>query len=545
MTVLLQDLVTDQASRRPDALALAFDNERLSYAGLEEFSDRLAAVLRDVGCMPGDRVCLLMPKSPRTVGAMLATLKAGAMYVPLDMASPPARLARIVASCENAVMLACAPSATILAELRRLVPAGTAVIGWLDEASPRDSSVPAFTLKDVALAPPGRPTERVTSDAGAHILFTSGSTGEPKGVVVRHSSVVHFVEWATHYFGTVPGDRISGHPPFHFDLSTFDIFGTLSAGASLHLVPPELNVFPNKLADFVRSTSLTQWFSVPSVLNLLLRGGGMREGVFPDLRRVIWCGDVIPTPTLQEWMRLVPHATYTNLYGPTETTIASAFHRVPSGLVPDGPIPIGRACPGESVQVLGENLVELAPRETGEIYIGGVGLSPGYWRDVGKTAHAFVPNPFSCVPGDRLYRTGDLGRRDEDGLVYFLGRADSQVKTRGYRVELGEIEAALHGLGCLRECAVVAVGSGDFDGVSICCAFVPDGPKVTPLVLRGRLAELLPAYMLPTRWLESKALPRNANEKIDRPSLKLAFQRGDDRVSPASALAGSEVSGGA
>ena len=191
-------------------------------------------------------------------------------------------------------------------------------------------------------------------------------------------------------------------------------------------------------------------------------------------------------------------------------------------------IPIGRACDGEELLVLDEALEPVPPGEMGELYIGGAGLSPGYWRDPEKTRQAFLPRPRreeeEATPEDRIYRTGDLASIGADGLVRFLGRADSQIKTRGYRVELGEIETALHALGTLRECAVVGVPSQDFDGVAICCAYVPlDGVAVTPASLREAVARSLPSYMLPSRWLAFDELPKTSNSKIDRRRLKELF----------------------
>ena len=224
-------------------------------------------------------------------------------------------------------------------------------------------------------------------------------------------------------------------------------------------------------------------------------------------------------------MRRLPHVTFTNLYGPTETTIASSYYTIPE--VPaaeDDAIPIGRACDGEELLVLDDAMQPVPPGDLGELYIGGVGLSPGYWRDSERTRRAFVAAAAADdTPPRRLYRTGDLATLGGDGLVRYLGRADFQVKTRGYRVELGEVEAALHALGELRESAVVGVASGDFDGVALCCAYVPLAGTVDVPALRAALARTLPAYMLPSRWLALDELPKTSNGKIDRRRLKELF----------------------
>ena len=533
MTMLLQQGVTAQALARPEATALVFKGIQLTYGALEEASNRLAWRLIAAGCRGGDRVALLMPKMPTAIVAMLGVLKADAIYVPLDPASPPARLARMLQVSDCRFILAAGPVAQ---SLRDAVAAAALkerpLIGWLDEDGPSEADLePAFRLRDLNSYPATPPACANTDRDVAHILFTSGSTGIPKGVMITHASVVHFIRWAGAYFGIAHTDRISQHPPLHFDLSTFDIFGTLWAGAELHLVSPELNLLPHKLAQFIREARLTQWFSAPSVFNMMAKFDVVAQGDFPSLRRVMWCGEVIPTPTLIHWMRRLPHAQFTNLYGPTETTIASSYYTLPRCPVDErAPIPIGRACDAEELLVLDAELRPVAADDIGDLYIRGVGLSPGYWRDSDKTRCAFLPYPGATDPQDRIYKTGDLARRGADGLFYFLGRADTQVKSRGYRIELGEIEAALHSIPALRESAVVAIQSDGFEGWLICCAYVlaSDGAASVEN-LRKDLARLLPAYMLPVRWTRHEALPKNANGKIDRPRLKNAFLAAESR----------------
>ncbi len=533
MTMLLQQGVTAQALARPEATALVFKNTHLTYGALEEASNRLAWQLIAAGCRGGDRVALLMPKMPTAIVAMLGVLKADAIYVPLDPASPPARLARMLQVSDCRCILAAGPVAQ---SLRDAVAAGALkerpLIGWLDEDRPSEPDLePAFRLRDLNSYPATLPACANTDGDVAHILFTSGSTGIPKGVMITHASVVHFIRWAGAYFGVTHTDRVSQHPPLHFDLSTFDIFGTLWAGAELHLVSPELNLLPHKLAQLIREARLTQWFSAPSVLNMMAKFDVVAQGDFPSLRRVMWCGEVIPTPTLIHWMRRLPHAQFTNLYGPTETTIASSYYTLPRCPIDERePIPIGRACDAEELLVLDALLRPVAADDIGDLYIRGAGLSPGYWRDPDKTRCAFPPYPGGTDSRDRIYKTGDLARRGVDGLFYFLGRADTQIKSRGYRIELGEIEAALHSLPALRESAVVAIQSDGFEGWLICCAYVLASDSVVSVEnLRKDLTRLLPSYMLPVRWTRLDALPKNTNGKIDRPRLKNAFLASESR----------------
>lgn len=528
MPELLSDWVTLQAARRPEAVAVNGDGCAWSYERLEAASNRVARILTEAGCVQGDRVCLLLPKSPMAIAALLGAYKAGCIHVPLDPAGPAARLGHIVACCEPRFILAGreteAMAAALFADAR--VPAGVS-LGWLDDGPGTGHASPArFTWRDVASCPAEPPARRTRKDDPAHILFTSGSTGAPKGVVITHASAIAFVEWAVRRFGIDPSDRNSSHPPLHFDLSVFDLFGTFAAGASLHLVPPGLNLMPQGLAEFIRSRELTQWFSVPSVLAYMTRFDVVRRGDFPSLRRLLWCGEVFPTPALADWMGKLPHVEFTNLYGPTETTIASSHYTLPAPPRHDlEPIPIGAACDGEELLILDPAMGPVPDGEVGELYIGGVGLSPGYWNDAERTSAAFRADPRGSA-GRRIYRTGDLAWRGRDGLFYFAGRADTQIKSRGYRIELGEIEAGLGTLDAVRECAVVALPSTGFEGTILCCAYVANpGRDAAPAALRRDLSRLLPAHMLPARWIVRDRLPRNGNGKIDRAALLEEFAR--------------------
>jgi amino acid adenylation domain-containing protein len=526
MSVLLHHDVTRQAEQRPDAIAVVMD-ETLTYGQLEQASNRLARLLRAAGCEQGDRVCLFQPKSPYAIVGMLGVLKAGCAYVPVDLRSPAARVERIVQAAAPRFSLASAPARDLLDELfiRGAVP--PVPVGSTDEGALEGEHFTAeFDRTDWAgsssepLDLPGSPQDM------AHILFTSGSTGNPKGVVITHANVLSFVSWATEYFSMDAADRMSGHPPLHFDLSTFDIYGTFRVGGQLHLVPEGSSLVPHQLAEFIRSAEVTQWFSVPSAMTYMARFDAFGHDDFPSLKRVLWCGEVLPTPTLIYWMQRLPHVQFTNLYGPTEATIASSYYTVPECPTNDKEaIPIGTACAGEELLVLDASLRPLPPGEIGDLFIAGVGLSPGYWRDEEKTRSAFLPDPRSPDSGARIYRTGDLASVGDDGLVRFLGRADTQIKSRGYRIELGEIETALNTLPDVKESAVVGVAVGGFEGTAICCAYAPVNGEVQAAQLRRQLKELLPDYMLPMRWKAFDALPKNANGKIDRRALRELFEQ--------------------
>jgi amino acid adenylation domain-containing protein len=524
---LLQSFLTAQADKRPDAPALVMGQERLTFGELERRTNQLARLLRDSGLKRDDRIAVLMPKSPDAIVSFLGVLKADCIYVPMDPGSPPARIEKMLQSSGARWILASGPAAGALDGIFRDGLHSGLSVGWFGaSASAGRNFIPKFGPADVL----GHDTTACQSqnnpDDAAHILFTSGSTGSPKGVIITHENVVRFVQWGVGYFGIDSSDRNSGHSPLQFDLSTFDIYGALAAGAALYLVPPELNIVPHKLTEFIRQNELTQWFSAPAILNHMAKFDAVKQNDFPSLKRLLWCGEVFPTPALMHWMQRLPHVAFTNLYGPTEATIASSYYTVPQCPTDEkSAIPIGTPCEGEALLVLDDDLRPLPTGETGALYISGVGLSPGYWEDPERTAAAFLANPNADRTHARIYKTGDLARVGADGLVYFVGRADTQIKSRGYRIELGEIETALNALDALRECAVVAIETGGLEGKAICCAFVPaDGSELAPVSIRKQLSASLPAYMLPARWMRCDVLPKNSNGKIDRRRIREQFE---------------------
>jgi len=505
VTGLLQSYVDRAAGQRPDSTAVVLGSERWSYRDVAAFSNRLARTLQAAGCGRGDRVAFVLPKCPRTIAAIIGILKAGGAYIPIDPASPATRANAILQSAEPKLILTAGGGSHFLTGIS---PATTLDI----------SNLPEFSSDEVE--------ETCEPEDMAYIMYTSGSTGVPKGVVITHANVTAFIEWAVRYFELSADDRLSGHPPLHFDLSVFDVFATFAAGAELHLPPGEINFSAQSATGFIRSSRLSQWFSVPSLMTYLAKFDAIAFGDFPDLKRVLWCGEALPAPVLRHWMERLPHVRFTNLYGPTETTIASSHYTVERIPLPTDEIPIGRPCPGETLLVLNEQLRPVPPGQIGDLFIGGCGLSRGYWRDPAKTEAAFLLHTDESNSNQRIYKTGDLAKMDPSGLTYFVGRKDSQIKSRGYRIELGEIEAALNAIEELKESAVVTICSDGFDNNLICCAYCPTTTTLAPMEIRSRLRSSLPVYMVPSRWKQFETLPRNANGKIDRACLKQQFQNG-------------------
>ena len=507
---LIHSGVAAVAADEPHGPAVVEAERTVTYGELDAAANAVAHDLVAAGTRVGDRVVVALPKGADAVIAILGVLKAGAGYVPIDPAGPDNRLTRILTSCRP----------------RAVLTDGEGRERYNRLADP-DTPPVTMLIGDSAGRPTDRPVDAaVEPDDLAYILFTSGSTGMPKGVPISHASVTTYVDWARHHFRVQPHDRLSGHSPLHFDLSVYDMFGALRSGASLHPVAPELNLLPRRLADFIRERQLTQWFSVPSILTYLTAHDAVADADFPALERLHWCGEVFPTAALRTWMERLPHVSFTNLYGPTEATIASSWYHV-TGPPDDGDdVPIGTPCPGEELEVLDADLRPVTDGGVGDLWIGGVGLSPGYWEDPVKTAAAFRGVPRQDGTSRRMYATGDLARRDSDGLFHFVGRADTQIKTRGYRIELGEIENAVHTLDAVEHSVVVAIDTDGFEAKVICCAYVSRNGPLAPADLRRALAGELPSYMLPRRWMPLDEMPRNANGKLDRRHVKELFEGG-------------------
>jgi amino acid adenylation domain-containing protein len=526
MAYLLQQLLTDTAARAPEQPAVAVGERRLSYGELDRLSNQVARALLAQGVAPGDRVGILAPKSAAAVVAVYGALKAGACYVPLDPKSPAPRLAAIMADSGIAVVLADQATARQAAAMADSVPALRAVIvtgphwgrpaaaGEESAAGPRD---PAVVPWDAVLAEPGAvlaESQAIDADL-AYILYTSGSTGTPKGVMISHRASLTFVEWAAACTGLTEQDHVCSPAPLHFDLSVFDVFATCKVGACMAVVPEMTAMFPARLAQWLERERISVWYSVPSVLTVLVTYGNLRGFDLSGLRAIIFAGEVFPAKHLNGLMAELPHARFLNWYGPTESNVCT-WYEVPAGSVGlTAPVPIGKACANtDAFAVTDEGGRVSKPGEEGELYVRGSGLMRGYWGDPEKTARMLVRNPFQSACDELAYRTGDLVTLDDVGNFVFLGRRDGMVKTRGYRVELGEVETALYGHPAVREAVVLPVPD-ELLGSRLRAFISADGELTREEVL-DHCRRRLPAYMVPDVVEFCEALPRTSTDKIDR-----------------------------
>ncbi|MGC8643560.1 MAG: amino acid adenylation domain-containing protein, partial [Isosphaeraceae bacterium] len=499
-------------------------------------AERLAARLARWGVSRGDRVGLWLPKSLEAVTAIHGILRSGAAYIPVDPSGPALRAAGIFAASGVKSVVVAAPLAAALREAwtgpgprPRLILVDSQRPTADESEEPLASQLAAVAPDDAWWtdinsddAPAPLPPQRVADDL-AYILFTSGSTGQPKGVMLSHQNAFTFLDWCQQALGPwSDDDRFSSHAPFHFDLSVFDLFVSCRNAATLVVIGESLAKEPALLGGFLRSRRISVWYSAPSILALLTEHGGLDRPDYLAPRLVLFAGEVFPIRPLRKLRELWPRATFWNLYGPTETNVCTA-HRIPGSIPEDRtePYPIGTVCPPLRARLVDEEGRDVKVGAIGELVIAGPGVTRGYFGQSELTAAAFLSDAEGC----RWYRTGDLVVDDGTGCYQFHGRRDRMVKKRGYRIELGEIESALYRHGGVDRAAVVA--SADESGVSI-SAFVALKPdqKKSIIAMKRHCTTYLPHYMVPDTFTFLSSLPATSTDKVDYQRLKAMAERG-------------------
>ncbi|MEU8389534.1 amino acid adenylation domain-containing protein [Micromonospora sp. NPDC048843] len=488
----LSVLLAEQVARTPDAVALVFEGVRLTYAELDAAADRVAGWLAARGAGPERIVAVVVPRGVDLVVGLVATLKVGAAYLPVDPGYPVERIADMLADADPVVVLT-------TVEVGATLPVGgppRVLFGGGDEVR-----VPV-------------PVSRFGSQHPAYVIYTSGSTGRPKGVQVSHRAIVNRLAWMQARYGLGGNDRVLQKTPAGFDVSVWEFFWPLITGATLVVARPDGHRDPDYLARLIDAEGVTTVHFVPSMLHpfvehVAVHGGGR------GLSRVFVSGEALSRDLVDRFHRVLDVPLY-NLYGPTEAAVDVTYHecRRDAG---SGPVPIGRPIWNTRLRVLDDRLCPVPPGVWGELYLAGRNLARGYLNRSGLTAQRFVADPDGPL-GARMYRTGDLVRWRRDGEVEFLGRVDDQVKVRGFRIELGEVESVLAAHSAVARCAVVVREDRPGDK-RIVGYVVPSGEGVDPVGLRVGLASRLPDYMVPSVVVVLDALPLTSNGKLDHRAL--------------------------
>lgn len=523
MAFLLHQLLSENAAKYPNREAIAFKDRTITYAELERESNKLAHTLAALKIEKGDRVGLYLDRGVESIVAACGVLKAGATYVPIDPRSPSRRVSYIIEKCRIKSLLTLQ---TKLTEMKKTFPGDSPLenIVLMDGINPSPGSLGSTQLINSRTVPDelgeSVPVVNVIDSDVAYILFTSGSTGNPKGVMISHLNSLTFVNSVCDFFHIEKEDRLSNIAPLHFDMSVFDIFVAFRAGACVVVIPETTAIFPVKLAGYISEKNISVWNSVPSALALLATYEKLDIHDLSSLRLILFAGELFPLKYLRRLQEAIPGARFCNMYGQTEAN-SSTYYWVDQLPSDDGGIlPIGRALPNFEVFALDENGTCVhKPEQEGEFYVRASTVALGYWGELEKTENSFVRNPLRPDLRERVYKTGDLVRLDSDGNYVFLGRRDHMIKSRGYRIELGEIETVIANHEQVKNSAVIAIPD-ELIGNRIAAVIVPlsKGTIGKEDVIRY-CATRLPRYMIPEIIEFRDSLPMTSSGKIDRRNL--------------------------
>jgi amino acid adenylation domain-containing protein len=513
MLFLLPHAIDRAASRAPDRDAVRYAGGSMTYSTLAERSARLAGLLRAQGVRRGDRVGIHAGKGLAAATALYGIMKAGAAYVPLDPLSPPARQAFVMRDAGITHLVTEPPRQPALQALRAEGVTIDCVVGGAED----DGSVArTFSWADVDAHPSATYDANLVEMDIAYILYTSGSTGTPKGVVHSHRSALSFARVAADTYGFCGEDRMSNHAPLHFDLSTMDYFSSALAAATTVIIPEAYTRLPASFAALIESERLTVLYTVPLALTQLLLHGAIEKRDLSSVRWVLFGGEPFPTRHLRSLMTALPSARFSNVYGPTEVNGVTYWIVPPLAPRDDSPIPIGQPFANVETCIVDAQDKLVAGGELGELMVRTPTMMRGYWGRPDLDARAFWTRQVHGHLHDVYHRTGDLVRERNDGLLEFHGRRDRQVKARGYRIELDEIEVAMAGHAAVESAAAFAVADGEGALHVEGAVTLREGHDLTWAALRAHLAAALPSYAIPERIEFLEVFPRTSTGKIDR-----------------------------
>lgn len=493
------------AAKLPEKIAFSGKEEALSFQELLSLSKRIGTFLLQYGKRNAP-VAVMMEKTPSSVAAFLGCVYSGNFYTPIDSLMPKERVLSIFQTLQPQVLLIDEKSkktATYLGYEGEIIVFEEIMNTRVDEE---------------AL---GKIRRTAIDTDPLYALFTSGSTGIPKGVVITHQSVINLTEWYTETFTISDQETIGNQAPFYFDSSVKDIYAVLKTGATMEIIPKQLFSFPVKLMEYVAEKQVNYVDWVPSAFCIVANTGALEKITPKSLKKIAFCGEIMPTKQYNMWREKYPDALFANIYGPTETTVDCTYYIVDREFADDEPLPIGFPCRNTDIFILnGDHLA--GEGEAGELCVRGKCLAPGYYNNPEKTNEAFIQNPLNPHYPERIYKTGDVAKYNEYGEIVFLARKDHQIKHMGHRIELGEVEAAVNSI------ELVAGGACIYDTDSQKIVLFYCGQEATQRYILGKLRDKVPKYMFPNIMILLEEMPYTLNGKIDRLRLKEYYDKKDD-----------------
>ncbi|AIQ58842.1 amino acid adenylation domain-containing protein [Paenibacillus borealis] len=529
---LLQHYLIRTAERCPDQTALRFEGREVSYGELHRCSIQISDALIETGMEPGETAAICLDKSPQAVCAMFGVLFTAGAYIPLDTTySPVHRMLTILEQSGTRFLIIDGANLQKLLkganpeQLERLRPLHVLLVDGSAESGEADVGNIVQVAPEQPLRYLYRSRRQAISEDLAYILYTSGSTGVPKGVMITHLNARTFIDWCCSYFKPEENERFAAIAPFHFDLAVFDIFVSVAVGATLVLLTAEVIQNPSRFTAAIRQEAINWVYSVPSLWAAVVKYARLPAEGLPSLRGVLFAGEVLQPKLLHRIMELLPLADFYNLYGLIETNVCTYYPLSEQDGLRDAPVPIGYPCGNTGVVVVTSDGRLAGSGEEGEICVRGAIVMKGYYRNPRLTQQSFRSIPPDWGLGDKIYCTGDLAMVNEDGALVLVGRKDALIKRSGFRIELPEIERVLHDMENILDAAVVDIP--DAEGQPLICAavVVHDAGSFTVLGLKQAVGKLLPQYMIPDMVHVFDSFPTGGSGKVDRQQLKLEFRK--------------------